>query len=47
MKYRIGFGETFRTGPLLGFSIYDPTVEQDYTEINIYLIFLMIHITIE
>ena len=47
MKYRIGFGETFTTGPLLGFSIYDPTVEQDYTEINIYLIFLMIHIRIE
>jgi len=47
MKYRIGFGETFTTGPLLGFSIYDPTVEQDYTEVNIYLIFLMIHIRIE
>ena len=47
MKYKIGFGETFTTGPLLGFSIYDPTVEQDYTELNIYLIFLMIHIRIE
>jgi len=47
MKYRIGFGETFTTGPLLGFSIYEPTVEADYTEINIYLIFLMIHIRIQ
>lgn len=47
MKYRIGFGETFTTGPLLGFSIYEPTIEADYTEINIYLIFLMIHIKIQ
>jgi hypothetical protein len=47
MKYRIGFAETFTTGPLLGFSIYEPTIEADYTEINIYLIFLMIHIRIQ
>tara|TARA_R110001632_G_scaffold220810_1_gene350987 strand:+ start:1423 stop:1575 length:153 start_codon:yes stop_codon:yes gene_type:complete len=44
MKYKIGFGETFSTGPLLGFSYYEAEDEFDYDELQIYLIFILIHI---
>ena len=47
MKYRFGFAETFSTGPLIGWSIYSPDETTEHYEIQIYLIFLMIHLKIE
>ena len=42
MKYKIGFGETFSTGPLLGFSYYEADDEfeekvngKDQNDLNI------------
>ena len=43
-KFRIGFGETFYTGPLLGFSSYPQDEENQFNELNIYLLFVFIHI---
>ncbi len=43
-NYRIGFGETFSTGPLLGFSSYPQDEENQFNELNIYLLFVFIHI---
>jgi len=40
----IAISERFRIGPLLGWSYYDPDDEEDFYELNIYLIFIMIHI---
>jgi hypothetical protein len=42
--FRIGFGETFSTGPLVGFSSYPEDEQNEFNELNIYLLFVFIHI---
>jgi hypothetical protein len=42
--FSIGFGETFSSGPLLGFSLYPEDEENELNELNIYLIFVFVHI---
>lgn len=40
----ISFSERFKIGPLLGFSYYPPDEHDDYSELNIFLIFFLIRI---
>jgi hypothetical protein len=35
--------ERFTLGPLLGFSFYSKQHKKDYDELNIYLIFIVLH----
>lgn len=42
--YVVAISERFRIGPLLGWSFYVPDETDDSYELNIYLIFIMIHI---
>lgn len=40
----IAFSERFHIGPLLGVSYYGPDEYEDYSELNIFLIFFLIRI---
>lgn len=44
LGYVVAISERFRIGPMLGWAFYTPDDEEDCYELNIYLIFIMIHI---
>ena len=41
----IAISERFLIGPLLGWSFFSPYDRGDFYELNIYLIFIMLHFT--
>jgi len=43
----LNISERFAIGPLLGWSIFGPDEEEPYYELNVYLVFFMIHVTWE
>jgi hypothetical protein len=42
--YVVAISERFRIGPMLGWAFYQPDEIDNSYELNIYLIFIMIHI---
>ena len=40
----ISISERFAIGPLLGWSFFGPDEEEDFYELNIYLVFFMLHL---
>jgi hypothetical protein len=44
LGYEVAISERFRIGPLLGWAFYCPDDEDDCYELNIYFIFIMLHI---
>lgn len=44
LGYSIAIAETVKIGPMLGWAFYQPDEEDNNYELNIYLIFIMLHI---
>jgi hypothetical protein len=44
LGYEVAISERFRIGPLLGWAFYTPDEHDDCYELNIYFIFIMLHI---
>ena len=44
LGYVLAISERFRIGPLLGWAFFTPDEVEDCYELNIYIIFIMIHI---
>jgi len=44
LGFEVAISERFRIGPLLGWAFYCPDDEDDCYELNIYFIFIMLHI---
>jgi hypothetical protein len=44
LGYVVAISERFRIGPMLGWSFYTPDDVEDCYELNVYIIFIMLHI---
>jgi len=44
LGYVVAISERFRIGPMLGWSFYTPDEVEDCYELNVYFIFIMLHI---
>ena len=44
LGYVVAISERFRLGPMLGWSFYTPDEVEDCYELNVYFIFIMLHI---
>jgi len=46
LKIKFALIERFLDGPLIGFTYFPPTLQQEWNELNIYLIFIILHFKI-
>ena len=44
LGYTVAISERFRIGPMLGWAFFQPDEKDNSYELNIYLIFIMLHI---
>lgn len=44
LGYEVAISERFRIGPMIGWAFYVPEGDEDWYELNVYLLFFMIHI---